>query len=155
MRILIAEDDDDLRDLLVLVFEKGGWEVFAAKDGRVALKMYHNAMSGYEITTNEDGSRGLRTCDAGYFDVLLLDVVMPRLNGFAVGINIRNFESYGEGIPRAAHVYLTGKEDVIQPEQIMEAEFAGDLFADAYIRKPIGPVELLAEIDRLVARKEG
>lgn len=134
MRALIAEDDEDLRELLKVALEHAGWEVFVARDGREALRVYHNAIRGDD-----------------YFDVLLLDVIMPRLNGFAVGVNVRNFEKCSDGgVPRAVHVYFTGKEDVVRPEQLMEAEFAGELFVDGYIHKPIGPKELLAEIERLV-----
>ena len=96
--------------------------------------VYHNAIRG-----------------DNYFDVLLLDVIMPRLNGIAVGMNVRNLEHYSDGsVPRAIHIYLTGKEDAVPPERLMEAELAGDLFADAYFHKPIGSDELLAEIERLV-----
>lgn len=127
MRILLAEDNEDLRELLSIVFDEHGWEVLSAKDGRDALYIYHKAIH-----------------DEQYPDVLLLDVEMPRLNGFAVGVNVRNLEKFGD-VPRAVHVYLTGHDDVVPPEQLMEC-----LFADGYIRKPIEPQELLAQIDKLV-----
>lgn len=119
--------------MLALALERAGWEVFAAKDGRDALRIYHNAIEHDE-----------------YFDVLLLDVHMPRLNGFAVGVNVRNLETYSD-VPRAIHIYFTGRDDDdvmppgATPEDLMEI-----LFADAYIHKPINPEGLLAEIDRLV-----
>lgn len=127
MRLLLAEDNEDLRELLSILFDEHGWEVLSAKDGRDALYIYHKAIH-----------------DENYPDVLLLDVEMPRLNGFAVGVNIRNLEKFGD-VPRAVHIYLTGHDDVVPPEQLMEC-----LFADGYIRKPIEPQELLAQIDRLV-----
>lgn len=107
--------------------QRAGWEVFAAEDGRDALRMYHNTIEGDH-----------------YFDALLLDVEMPRLNGFAVGVNVRNLETFGE-IPRAIHVYLTGHTDVVPPQDLLDT-----LFADAYIRKPVEPEELLAQIDGLI-----
>lgn len=127
MRLLLAEDNEDLRELLSILFDEHGWEVLSAKDGRDALYLYHKAIH-----------------DEKYPDVLLLDVEMPRLNGFAVGVNVRNLEKFGD-VPRAVHIYLTGHDDVVPPEQLMEC-----LFADGYIRKPIEPQELLAQIDRLV-----
>lgn len=118
--------------MLVLALERIGWEVFAAKDGRDALRIYHDAIEHDE-----------------YFDVLLLDVHMPRLNGFAVGVNVRNLETYSD-VKRAIHIYFTGRDDNdvmppgATPEDLMEI-----LFADAYIHKPVGPSDLIAQIERL------
>lgn len=133
MRCLIADDYDDVREALKLAMEHAGWEVFAAKDGREALRIYHDAI------------------ESGYFDVLLLDVNMPLPNGLSVGVLVRYFEGFAE-IPRAAHIYLTGEDDVVPPHQLLEAELAGTTFANAYIRKPIAADELLAEIDKLIAK---
>lgn len=131
MLVLLAEDDPDLRELLSILFDERGWEVLSAKDGRDALYVYHKAIH-----------------DERYPDVLLLDVEMPRLNGFAVGVNVRNLEKFGD-VPRAVHVYLTGHDDVVPPEQLVEC-----LFADAYIRKPIEAEELLSQIDGLVKKED-
>ena len=127
MRILIAEDDEDLRELLSILFDDHGWEVLSAKDGRDALYLYHKAIH-----------------DEKYPDLLLLDVEMPRLNGFAVGVNVRKLEKFGD-VPRATHIYLTGHDDVVPPEQLLEC-----LFADGYIRKPIEPDELFIEIEKVM-----
>lgn len=137
MRVLLAEDDEDLRELLSIVFDEHGWEVLSAKDGRDALYIYHKAIH-----------------DENYPDVLLLDVEMPRLNGFGVGVLIRRFEGF-TNIPRAVHVYLTGKDDVVPPEQLLGTEFAGVLFADAYIKKPVSSEELIEQIDKLVKEAAG
>lgn len=132
MKVLIAEDSDDLRELLAIALKAAGWEVVSAKDGRDALRVYHDAIE-----------------DDDYFDVLLLDVEMPRLNGFAVGVNVRNLEKFGN-VPRAKHIYFTGYEDVVPPEQLVES-----LFADEYIRKPVSPSELIATIENLKAEAAG
>lgn len=130
MRCLVAEDNDDTRELLTLALRRSGWKVFAARDGRDALRIYHNAIEADE-----------------YFDALLLDVEMPRLNGFAVGVNVRNLEKFGS-VPRAIHIYFTGHDDVVPPEQLLEC-----LFADAYIRKPASLEELIVQIEELVNRR--
>lgn len=129
MRALIAEDNTDVRDALVIALEKEGWEVFAAKDGRDALRVYHNAIEHDQ-----------------YFDLLLLDVRMPRLNGIAVGVNVRNLEKFAK-IPRACHVYLTGQGDIVEPESLTD-----NAFADAYLRKPIHGDELIKQIEKLVKK---
>lgn len=130
MRILIADNNTDLLEMLVIFFEANGWEVTAAKDGREALYFYH------QLIHHEK-----------YFDVLLLDVEMPRLNGFAVGVNVRNLESLSVA-PRAVHVYLTGHADLVAPETLISI-----LFADGYVHKPFDPKELLAKINSLVKEK--
>lgn len=131
MRILLAEDDDDTRDMLTLALEEEGWEVFTARDGREALRVYHSAIEGDR-----------------FFDLLLLDVSMPRLNGIAVGINVRKIEEFGE-IPRAIHIYLTGYELETQRELLKIH------FADAYIRKPFSAEGLIKKIKELMKNKQG
>ena len=59
-RVLIAEDDEDARNLLILVLEKAGYSVYVALDGRQALE--------------EIGKRR--------FDVVVTDHHMPRMNGY-------------------------------------------------------------------------
>jgi CheY-like chemotaxis protein len=132
VRLLLAEDNDDLREMLSVTLQQAGWEVFAARDGRDALRIYHDAIQ-----------------DNDFFDVLLLDVEMPRLNGFAVGANVRNLEKYSDDVPRAAHVYLTGYDHAAPPEQLLET-----LFADGYIRKPVEPDALVNEINTLVNQSQ-
>lgn len=131
MRCLIADDYDDIREMLTAAFEQNGWEVVAAKDGRDALHLYHEAIHQEK-----------------YFDLLLLDVNMPRVNGLAVGVNVRNLEKYGD-VPRAIHIYFTGDKDVVPPQDLI-----GSLFADAYIRKPIELDSLIEMIDGLLRRNK-
>lgn len=153
MRILVAEDAEDLRDLLEFALNNHGWEVFTAKDGRDALRVYHDAITGYEVT-EVDGKQTLRICDAIPFVALVLDISMPRLNGFAVGVNVRHLEKFGN-IRRAIHIYITGFDDAIPPQDLLESELLGDPFVDAYIRKPFGTADLIEQIEKLVMEKCG
>lgn len=127
MRCLFAEDNPDASDLLALLLEREGWEVVAAKDGREALLIYEKAVE-----------------DRRYFDVLILDVVMPRINGIAVGVEVRAIEKQS-GIPRAVLVLLTGYDIPTEPEELLKVHFA-----DAYVRKPIDGNELIKKIKELV-----
>lgn len=144
LRVLIIEDSNDLRELLVLTLNRKGWEVFTAKDGRDALRVYHDAI--------EDKMVDDRLVAGSPFDVLLIDVIMPRLNGFGFGVIVRRFEGF-TNIRRAKHIYLTGRDDVVPPEQLTDTEFAGALFADAYIRKPIDMADLIVQIEKLVNKE--
>lgn len=134
MRLLVAEDHDDTREMLGMALQQHGWDVFVAKDGRDALRIYHDAIEKGE-----------------YFDALLLDVAMPRLNGFAVGVSVRHVEKFGN-IPRAVHIYLTGYDDAVPPDQLLESEVLGSAFVDAYIHKPISAEELIDQIEKLVKK---
>lgn len=135
MRILIAEDHSDSLLMLKVAFEQAGWEVFTAVDGRDALMVYHNAIQKDQ-----------------YFDALLLDVKMPRLNGFAVGMNVRNLEAFAK-IPRACHVYLTGYEDAVPPQELLESRWLDDVFVDGYVHKPVNLDELIGKIEKLVNKE--
>jgi DNA-binding response OmpR family regulator len=95
MRILLADDNPDMCELFQVFVKDEGWIITCAADGHKALLAYHMAAEMREP-----------------FDVLLLDVAMPRLNGFTVGINVRNVEKYGD-VPRAYHIYFTGHEDLV------------------------------------------
>lgn len=70
-KILIADDDQDIRDVLRLVFERGGYHVSTANDGRAALE---------------------QAASVGP-DVVLLDIMMPETHGLAVCHQIKNSET--------------------------------------------------------------
>lgn len=131
MKVLVAEDDDGLREMLVRLFEHEGWEVVEARDGRDALLQYHKSIEQDQ-----------------FFDAVVLDVGMPRLNGFAVGYNLRNLERFGD-VRRAPHLYLTGHAELLPPEE----ELREGLVADAYLRKPFEAEELIAEIKKLTVKR--
>lgn len=133
MRCLLADDFDDTREALTLCLQKAGWTVTAAKDGREALRLYHETIK-----------------DDEYFDLLILDIQMPRLNGIAVGVNVRNLERFSD-IPRAVHVYLTGHANEMK---IHGDELVAISFADAYFTKGQFSIpELLAKVTELTGQR--
>lgn len=119
------EDDPDTLEVTTLFLEKNGWEVHTARDGREALRIYH------QITGSV------------FFDAILLDVQIPGMNGFAVGVNIRNVETWAENVPRARHVYVTGHRSPVPPEQLKAAMVANGPFMDTFLVKPVIPEEML------------
>ena len=119
MKCLVADDAPDILDLVVTVLEGEGWDVVSASDGHEALYLYHRALHENDP-----------------FHVLLLDRIMPRLNGIAVGVNVRNLERFGD-VQRAKHYYLSGQaEDVL-------SELTEMAFADGYLMKPFTKEDLL------------
>jgi two-component system, cell cycle response regulator CpdR len=84
-RILIAEDDEAVRDLVVRALSEDGHEMTAVADGAAAL----------DALTRDDGA----------FDLLLSDVKMPSMDGFALAL------ATGRGHPDVAIMLTTGYAD--------------------------------------------
>lgn len=107
VRILIAEDDKDIIDLLKLYLEKENLEVIAAYNGEDA----------WSIIENEK------------IDLAVLDIMMPKLNGFELTKRIRS--KYNIPI-----IILSAKE--MDSDKILGL----DLGADDYITKPFNPLKV-------------
>lgn len=110
--LLIAEDDPHIREGLIAALESEGYRVTAAADGAQALKAF----------------------GTGKYDLVLLDVMMPEVNGFDVCRQIRRKD---RTVPV---IMLTAKSEEI--DKVVGLE----LGADDYITKPFGVRELLARI---------
>jgi DNA-binding response OmpR family regulator len=119
-RILIVEDDPKMRSGL-----KDNLEI-----------------DGYEIDTADDGEAGLRRTTTEQYDLVLLDVMLPRLSGFDV---LRKTREHGITTPI---IMLTSKGEEI--DKVLGLE----LGADDYITKPFSLRELLARVKAVLRRKE-
>jgi len=99
----------------------------------------HLASEGYRRVLAFDGIRTLEEVRAQRPDVLVLDLMMPRMTGFDVLAGLRDM---GDARPRVIVLSARGREeDVIR---------AFGLGADDFVAKPFNPQELLARIARLV-----
>jgi len=106
-RLLLAEDDPTIRKILGLMLERSNYEIDFAEDGQKAIEMW----------------------EQGGYDLVLMDVQMPRLNGFEATSVIRDQEQANGGhTPIVAMTAHAGKEDE-------ERCFAAGM--DAYIPKPV------------------
>ena len=121
-RVLLAEDDSVNQKLAQRLLEKRGFEVTIAGDGRAALRAFEKET----------------------FDIVLMDVQMPDLDGIAATVAIREREKLSGGhvpiIAMTAHA-LKGDE-----ERCVAAGM------DGYVTKPIRTVELFAAIDKILSR---
>ena len=118
--ILIAEDEEAIRDFVVINLKRAGYKVTDVDNGLDAITAYDNAEEP--------------------FDVVILDVMMPGLDGFSVCKKLRE-RSSTLGI-----VMLTAKS------QEMDKVNGLMLGADDYITKPFSPSELTARVDALHRR---
>ena len=107
MRILLAEDDDAIRDIITRLLERLDAEVEAARDGAEALDIFRRR---------------------GSFDLVLLDLGMPALDGERTARAMRDIEA-GSGRPRAPIVALTGADE---DETLARSGF------DGMVQKPVG-----------------
>lgn len=116
-KILIADDEAEIRDVLRLYLEKDGYQVVEAKDGVEAME---------KITQEAP-------------DLLILDIMMPGLDGYRVLRNIRE----NNNIP----VIMLSAKDT-DADKILGL----DLGADDYITKPFGPLEAVARVNSNIRR---
>lgn len=118
LKILLAEDDLNLGILLVDYLEAEGFDVKLCKDGELALKMFQNSR----------------------FDLCLLDVMMPQLDGFSVAKAIKLINK------KTPIIFITAKS-------LKEDKLKGyNLGADDYITKPFDEEELLWKIKAIIRR---
>lgn len=104
----------------------------------IELELLHE---GYEVDKCTDGREGLAKAESGDYDLVLLDIMLPGLNGLEVLRRLRKTSS----VPV---IMLTARDAV------MDKVSGLDLGADDYITKPFAIEELLARI-RLVLRHNG
>ena len=119
-KILVCEDEAAIRDFVVINLRRAGYDVVEADCGEMALAKYdeHN----------------------GDFDVAILDIMMPGIDGLQVCKELRNRNS-GIGI-----IMLSART------QEMDKVTGLMLGADDYITKPFSPSELTARVDSLYRR---
>jgi DNA-binding response OmpR family regulator len=121
-RILIVDDDEGLRHLLRLVLCREGFEVIEAGDGSEALARVYDS----------DPS------------LVLLDVMMPGVDGFDVCRKLRS----DQRTHRLPIVFVSAIDDIKQRNETLK------LGADDCIKKPIGPRELVNRV-RVVMERHG
>jgi len=118
-RILLADDDVELADMLVEYLDQEGFEVDIVHDGKAALKM----------------------ASSDHYELIILDVMMPELNGFDV---LRQLRTHSQ-VPV---LMLTARgEDV---DSIVGLEIG----ADDYLAKPCNPRVLVAHMRAILRRSE-
>ena len=104
---------------------------------------YTLKQEGYEVLIAADGAEGFRLWGTESPALILLDVMLPKMDGYQVAQKIRAEEGSGTHVPI---IMLTAESDV---EQRIRGLRAG---ADDYLVKPFHPAELLARIRSLLAR---
>ena len=118
--VLVADDDPDILDLVTFRLDRAGYEVVQARDGQEALD------AALERTP----------------DLCVLDVMMPRLDGYEVTRRLRE-ETATKAVPI---ILLTARAQEADVQRGFESG------ATDYVKKPFSPQELRARVEALLAR---
>ena len=115
--ILIVEDDLDIQDLLRNFLQEVGYEITIASDGMEAIALFSSA----------------------HFDLILLDIMLPKIDGFTVCELIRKQS-------QVPIIMLTARGD--ERDELL----GFDLGVDEYISKPFSPKILVARVEAILRR---
>ncbi len=127
-KILVVDDDPDILEAINMILES----------------------QGYKVVTARDGVEGLASLRAEKPDLLILDLMMPRMDGFAVCKELQDprWAKYKD-IPI---LILTSVREEASRRRY-ELETGLELDVDDYVEKPVSPDTLLERVGRLIKRK--
>ncbi|MEO8861972.1 MAG: response regulator transcription factor [Ginsengibacter sp.] len=120
LSILLVEDEENLQDALRLNFE----------------------MEGYEVTSVYDGAEAMNAVTNEYFDLIILDVMLPEIDGITVCENIRLFNS------EVPILILSAKNN--SADRVIGLQKG----ADDYVTKPFDLTELLIRVKNLINKSK-
>ncbi len=121
-KVLVAEDEESIREFIVINLTRSGYDVMQAENGAVALDIFQK--------------------EGGDFDVAILDIMMPEMDGLTVCKELRQ-RSSDLGI-----IMLSART------QEMDKVTGLLVGADDYVTKPFSPSELMARVDAVYRRVE-
>ncbi|TCZ80850.1 response regulator transcription factor [Paenibacillus albiflavus] len=119
-QVLIVEDDDNIRRFITLNLENSGFKTTEAANGKIALQKFA----------------------ATKMDVVVLDIMLPDMDGFTLCQKLREID------PEIVIIFLTARGQDLDKIKGLE------LGADDYIVKPFNPLELVARIRTILRRTQ-
>lgn len=128
-KILVVDDDPDILDALTIILES----------------------QGYEVATARDGLEGLTTLKAEQPDLLILDLLMPKMDGFAVCKEL-NDPRWSKFKNMPILILTSVREEA--GRRRYELETGLELDIDDYVEKPVSPDVLLERVSQLLKKKQ-
>jgi two-component system, OmpR family, alkaline phosphatase synthesis response regulator PhoP len=110
----------------------------------VSLVALHMQTSGYEVFIANDGWSAIDICKHDKPDLIILDLMLPKLSGWEVCRRIRE----DNGLKDIAILMLSARSETDDKVR------AFDVGADDYVTKPFSPRELVARVKRILKRSE-
>ena len=128
-KILVVDDDPDILDAVAMILES----------------------QGYEVVTAHDGIEGMATLKAENPDLMILDLMMPKMDGFAVCKELQDprWAKY-KSIPI---LILTSVREEASRRRY-ELETGLELDVDDYVEKPMSPDVLMERVNTLIKKKK-
>ena len=128
-KVLVVDDDPDILDVVTMILESQDYQVVVARDG---IECFDRL--GAEKP-----------------DLLILDLLMPKMDGFAVYKELKEPKwSEYQGMP----ILILSSVREEASRRRYELETGRELGADDYLEKPISPEVLLASVEKLLGRKQ-
>ncbi|MBN1810452.1 MAG: response regulator [Anaerolineae bacterium] len=125
-KILVVDDDPDIIEAITTVLE---------------------SMDEYDVRTARDGLECMEAVKEDPPDLIILDLLMPRMDGFAVVRELREKPHYGK-LP--IMILTSVREDASYRRYELETGLSMDV--QDYIEKPVPPAELLRRVGKLLKR---
>ncbi|HIC93358.1 MAG TPA: response regulator [Anaerolineae bacterium] len=130
-KILVIDDDPDVTEATTIILEA----------------------QGYEVITAHDGIEGLQKIKEEVPDLIILDLLMPRLDGFGVVRELKENPRYAKYDDIPILILTAVREDASRRRYELETGLEMDV--DDYVEKPTPPEELLHRVAKLLGKKKG
>ena len=127
-KVLVVDDDPDIRDVLTLILESQEYQVTAARDGVECLDKLRKEKP----------------------DLMILDLLMPKMDGFAVYKELKNAK-WAEYKDMPILILTSVREEASRRRY--ELETGQKLSVDYYIEKPVSPEVLIDTVEKLIKHK--
>lgn len=127
-KILIVDDDPDILDAMTMIMES----------------------QGYQVVTARDGIEGLANLKSENPDLLILDLLMPKMDGFAVCKELQ--DPRWSKFKRIPILILTSVREEASRRRY-ELETGLELDVDDYVEKPVSPDVLIERVTKLLKKK--
>jgi len=128
-KILVVDDDPDMRDAITIILES----------------------RGYQVVTAQDGLEALANLKAEKPDLMMLDLLMPKMDGFAV---MKELQDVRWAKYREIPILILSSVREEASRRRYELETALTLEVDDYVEKPIAPDVLLERVGKLLQKRK-
>jgi len=128
-KILLVDDDPDIQDVLTVILES----------------------RGYQTITARDGIEGLAALRAENPDLMIVDLLMPKMDGFAM---LKELQDGRWSKYRGTPILILSSVREEASRRRYELETALEFNVDDYVEKPINPDILLERVERLIEKKK-